>query len=365
MELFTVFFLPPVNGYNEINILIRPEKKEVRGRKTMQTRPLGKADLHLTTIGLGTWAIGGPWDFGWGPQEDTESIATIQQALDLGINWIDTAPAYGLGHAEEIVGRAIKGRRDRVIIATKCGLVWDDPKSRTVTNRLKAASIRKEAEDSLRRLRIEVIDLYQIHWPEPQEDIEEAWITIANLIAQGKVRYGGVSNFSVSQIKRVQALHQVASLQPPYSLLDRAVEVELLPYCKENGIGVVAYGPLAYGLLTGKYTRARIEALPKDDWRHRGARFQEPELSANLALIDKLRPIAERHGRSLGQLAIAWVLRHSEVTSAIVGARRPSQLMENAQATDWVLPDEDLQAIDDLLAERDTTLAGYRPTGAS
>jgi aryl-alcohol dehydrogenase-like predicted oxidoreductase len=329
----------------------------------MQTHPLGKTEIHLTTLGLGTWAIGGPWDFGWGPQEDAESIATIQQALDLGVNWIDTAPAYGLGHAEEIVGRAIKGRRDRVIIATKCGLVWDDPKSHTVTHHLKVASVFKEAEESLRRLGVEAIDLYQIHWPRPEADIEEAWAAIATLIAQGKVRYGGVSNFNVSQLKRVQALHPIASLQPPYNLLDRAVEAELLPYCKENGIGVVAYGPLAYGLLTGKYTRERIEALPKNDWRHRGARFQEPELSANLALVDQLKPIVERHGRSLGQLAIAWVLRRSEVTSAIVGARRPSQFMENAQAADWVLPEEDLRAIDALLGWRDTTLAGYTPSG--
>lgn len=324
----------------------------------MQTRKLGYTDLYLTTIGFGAWAIGGgDWEWGWGPQDDRDSIAAIHKALDLGINWIDTAAVYGLGHSEEIVGRAIRGRRDQVIIATKCGLVWE-PGARRATNRLKAWSVRQEAENSLRRLGVDVIDLYQIHWPVPDADIEEAWAEIARLIEEGKVRYGGVSNFSVSQLKRVQAIHPVASLQPPYSLLDREVEKELLAYCAANNIGVVAYSPMASGLLTGKYTRERIAAMPPEDWRHRSRHFREPELSANLALIEKLKVIAERHGRPLGQIAVAWVLRRPEVTSAIVGARNPAQIAEIAPAGDWQLPEEDIREIEALLAEREAMLAG-------
>jgi aryl-alcohol dehydrogenase-like predicted oxidoreductase len=346
----------------------------------MQTRKLGYTDLHLTTVGLGTWAIGGGgWAYGWGPQDDAESMATIRRALDpsitlrqgsgqgsghgLGINWLDTAAVYGLGHSEEIIGRALAGRRGEVIIATKCGLVWDEG-STTPYGRLKAESVRREAEASLRRLnpsinsghRVEVIDLYQIHWPNPDEDIEEAWGVIADLIREGKVRYGGVSNFSVEQLKRVQAIHPVASLQPPYSMLRRGIEEDLLPYCAANDIGVIVYSPMQAGLLTGKFTRERVERLPDDDWRKRNSHFQEPELSANLAFVEKLRPIAERNGRTVAQLAIAWVLRRPEVTAAIVGARRPSQIEETAPAGDWVLSAEDIAEIDTLLAERERAL---------
>ncbi|HIQ01420.1 MAG TPA: aldo/keto reductase [Anaerolineales bacterium] len=318
----------------------------------MQTRKLGYTDLHLTTIGLGTWAMsGGGWAFGWGPQDDAESIAAIRRALDLGINWIDTAAVYGLGHAEEIVGRAIAGRRDEVIIATKCGLVWDEG-STTPYGRLRAESVRREVEASLRRLNVEVIDLYQIHWPNPEEDIEEAWATIADLIREGKVRYGGVSNFSVEQLKRVQAIHPVASLQPPYSMLRREIEADLLPYCGANDIGVIVYSPMQSGLLTGKFTRARAAHLPEDDWRRRSPFFQEPELSANLALVEKLRPLAERRGRTVAQLAIAWVLRRPEVTAAIVGARRPSQIEETAPAGDWTLSEDEIAEIEGLLDKR-------------
>lgn len=319
----------------------------------MRTRKLGYSDLYLTTVGLGTWAIGGPWQWGWGPQDDAESIAAIHRALELGINWIDTAPAYGVGHSEEIVGRAIMGRRDEVILATKCGLVWEEG-STTVTGRLTAQSVRAECEASLRRLHVDVIDLYQIHWPNPDEQIEEAWATIADLIREGKVRYAGVSNFSVEQLRRVQAIHPVASLQPPYSMLERGVEEELLPFCAANNIGVIVYSPMQAGLLTGKYTRERIAALPDDDWRKvRSPHFHEPALSANLELIEGLRPIAARHGRTLGQLAIAWVLRRPEVTAAIVGARRPSQIEETAPAADWELSPGDLAAIDALLTRRE------------
>jgi aryl-alcohol dehydrogenase-like predicted oxidoreductase len=325
----------------------------------MQTRKLGYSDLYLTTVGLGTWAIGGEWQWGWGPQDDTESIAAIQRAIDLGINWIDTAPAYGLGHSEEIVGQAIAamaGRRDQVIIATKCSMVWDEG-STMVYRRLKAESVRREAEDSLRRLKVDVIDLYQIHWPNPDEDIEEAWGAIADMIREGKIRYAGGSNFSVAQLKRVQAIHPVASLQPPYSMLRRDAEQELLPYCTANNIGVVAYSPMQAGLLTGKFTQERVASLPDGDWRRQNSLFQEPQLSANLALVEKLRPIAERHGKTLAQLAIAWVLRRPEVTAAIVGARRPSQIEETAPAGDWTLSQKDIAEIDALLEERDRALA--------
>lgn len=324
----------------------------------MQKRRLGYTDLYLTTVGLGTWAIGGPWDYGWGPQDDRESIATIQRALDLGINWIDTAPAYGLGHSEEIVGQAIKGRRDQVIIATKCGLVWDDPGQGRVFNRLKAWSVRREVEDSLRRLGVDVIDLYQIHWPVPDADIEEAWSEIARLVEEGKVRYAGVSNFSVQQIKRAQAIHPVASLQPPYSLLRREIEKELLPFCAANDIGVVVYSPMQAGLLTGKFSKERVAALAPDDWRRRNEHFQEPQLSVNLDFVERLRPIAEHSGHTLAQLAVAWVLRRPEVTSAIVGARRPDQIEETVAASDWSLSEEEIAEIDALLAERDKALAG-------
>jgi len=323
----------------------------------MQQRKLGYTDLHLTTIGFGAFAIGGPWDFGWGPQDDDESIATIQRALDLGINWIDTAPAYGLGRSEEVVRRAIKGRRDGVILATKCGLVWNDPSERSVFNRLKAASVRQETEDSLRRLGVDVIDLYQVHWPNPDADIEEAWTEIAKLVGEGKIRYAGVSNFSISQMRRAQAIHPVASLQPPYSLLDQSIEAELLPFCAANDIGVVAYSPLAQGLLTGKFTRERVAALPADDLRHKKSSFQDPELGPNLALVEALRPIAARHGRTVGQLAIAWTLRRPELTSAIVGARRPGQVAEIAPAADWVLGEAEIAEIDGLLAARAGQLA--------
>jgi len=324
----------------------------------MQTRKLGYSDLHLTTVGLGTWAIGGGgYAYGWGPQDDAESIATIHRALDLGINWIDTAAVYGLGHSEEVVGRAIADRRDEVIVATKCGLVWDDGSTHPY-GRLKEESIRREAETSLRRLGVEVIDLYQIHWPDPAEDIEEAWGAIADLIREGKVRYGGVSNFDVAQLQRAQAIHPVASLQPPYNMLRRDVEEELLAYCAANDIGVIAYSPMHSGLLTGAFTRERVAGLPDDDWRKRHPRFQEPALSVNLALVAKLAAIAGRSGRTVAQLAVAWVLRRPEVTAAIVGARRPSQIEETAPAGDWALSAEELAEIEALLEERERTLDG-------
>ncbi|MBE7474096.1 MAG: aldo/keto reductase [Anaerolineae bacterium] len=322
----------------------------------MQTRQLGYSDLQLTVVGLGTWAIGGGgWIYGWGPQDDADSIAAIQRALDLGINWIDTAAVYGAGHSEEVVSRAITGRRHEVIVATKGGRILE-PGQEQPFARLKADSLRREVEASLRRLRVEAIDLYQIHWPDPDEDIEEGWGAVAELIREGKVRYGGVSNFSVAQLKRIQPIHPVVSLQPPYSMLRRGIEDELLDYCAANNIGVIAYSPMQAGLLTGKFSRERLATRPDDDWRPRNEHFQEPQLSLNLELVEKLRPMAARHGRNVAQLAIAWVLRRPEITAAIVGARHPAQIEETAPAGDWQLSAAELAEIDNLLAWREQRL---------
>ena len=318
----------------------------------MRTRRLGKTNLELTVIGFGSWAIGGGGSkISWGPQDDSESIAAIKKALDLGINWIDTAAIYGLGHSEEIVGKAIKGISKRPIIATKCGLVWDEKKN--ITNRLKRESIKNEAEASLKRLDIDVIDLYQIHWPIPDEDIEEGWEAMAQLVKEGKVRYIGVSNFNVSQMKRAQSIYPIASLQPPYSMLKRDVEEDIFPFCRQNSIGIVVYSPMQKGLLTGKITRERVANFPEDDHRRNDPDFNEPLISFNLELVDKLVPIARKHNKTLAQLAIAWVLRRPEVTSAIVGARRPDQIAETVLAGDWILPQEDIDNIEKLLAERE------------
>jgi aryl-alcohol dehydrogenase-like predicted oxidoreductase len=314
--------------------------------------------MEFTTCGFGAWAVGGPWDWGWGVQDDQESIAAIQRGLDLGINWIDTAAAYGLGHSEEVVQKAIQGRRDQIYIATKCGLVWDDLSTGKVSNRLKAWSVRQEAEDSLRRLGVDVIDLYQIHWPNPDEDIEEGWTEIARLVEEGKVRYAGVSNFSLEQIKRVQKIHPVASLQPEYSMLERSVEHELLAFCAKHQIGVIAYSPMASGLLTGKYTRETMKSIATDDWRRKySEHFREPALTANFALVEKLQEIARRFNRTAAELALAWVLRRPEVTAAIVGARRPSQIEQTASASGWQLPVDVIEEIETLLAEREAQIA--------
>ncbi len=331
----------------------------------MQKRKLGSSDLYVTPIGLGTWAIGGGgWVGGWGSQDDADSLATIHRALDLGINWIDTAPYYGLGRSEEIIGQAIAGRRNEVIIATKCGLVWDEG-STNVYRRLKAESVHREVETSLRRLQVEVIDLYQIHWPaESDEETAEAWGVMAELIQEGKVRYGGVSNFSVAQHKRLHAIHPIASSQPSYNMILRADEAELLPYCAANNIGVIVARPMMGGLLTGKFTQERAARLPDDDWRKRRPYFQEPELSANLAFVAGLRPIAERQGRTVAQLAIAWVLRRPEVTAAIAGARHPAQIEEDAAAWAWVLSAEDSAEIEALLVQRERMLKEARNESA-
>ncbi len=294
-------------------------------KTAMETRQLGASELRITPIGLGTWAIGGGnWEFGWGSQDDEDSIATIHRAIDMGINWVDTAAVYGLGRSEEVVGRALKGISDRPYIFTKCSMVWDE--QRKVGHSLKKESVKREAEASLRRLQVETIDLYQIHWPDPETEIEEGWAAMAELQREGKVRYIGVSNFNVEQMRRAQKIAPITSLQPPYSLLDREIEAEILPFAQSNHIGVIAYSPMASGLLTGKMSRARIAALPQDDWRRRSEWFNEPQLSRNLELVDTLREIGVRHGRTAGEVAIAWTLRRPEVTGAIVGARQSEQL---------------------------------------
>jgi aryl-alcohol dehydrogenase-like predicted oxidoreductase len=290
----------------------------------MLKKKLGNSDLELTPIGVGAWAMGGgDWAFSWGPQDDNQSIEAIDAALDRGVNWIDTAAVYGLGHSEEVVTRAVAGRSPRPYIFTKCERNWNE--KREIVKSLKAGSIRKECEDGLRRLGVDVIDLYQIHWPEPDEDVEEAWTTLAKLKEEGKVRWIGVSNFNVAQMERCRRIAPITSLQPPYSAISPEVEREILPYCEQHGIGVISYSPMKSGLLTGKMTRERIANLPPDDFRRRAQAFQEPQLSRNLELAEVMRRIGERHGRSPGEVAIAWVLRNPAVTAAIVGMRSAEQ----------------------------------------
>ena len=320
----------------------------------MQTRKLGWTDLQLTTIGYGSWALGGgDWLWSWGPQDDQTSVDTILRAMELGINWIDTAAVYGLGHSEEVVGIALKKLSHRPILATKCSLVWDSTKK--VTARLKKKSVRAEFEASLRRLGVDEIDLYQIHWPNPDADIEEGWSAMADLVKEGKLRYIGVRNFSVEQMKQIQPIHRIASLQPPYSMLKRGAESDLLGYCAANQIGVVGYSPMQKGLLTGKF-QDRLGHLAADDHRLNDQDFQNPRLKVHLELVERLRPIAAKHGMSVAQLAIAWVLRRPEVTSAIVGARTPSQIEETVVAGEWALPMADIQILHKLLAEHDQAL---------
>jgi aryl-alcohol dehydrogenase-like predicted oxidoreductase len=316
----------------------------------MKTRQLGNSDLFITPIGFGAWAIGGSgWEFAWGAQDDHDSIATIHEALDAGINWIDTAAVYGLGHSEEVVARALQGMNNPPYVFTKCSMAWNE--DREIRHRLKADSIRRECEDSLRRLHVESIDLYQIHWPDPDEDIEEGWATLAALQAEGKVRHIGVSNFNVAQMKRAQAIAPITSLQPRYSLLHREVEDEILPFAARENIGVIAYSPMASGLLTGAMTHERIAGLPADDWRKDHPDFQEPQLSRNLKLVRLLRVIGRIHGRTPAEVAVAWVLRNRAVTGAIVGARRPGQLRGVVGAADFRLSPREAAEIETFFAK--------------
>lgn len=313
----------------------------------MQIRKLGTTDLELTTVGLGTWAMGGPWEFGWGPQDDGEAIGAILAAMEAGINWIDTAPAYGLGHSEELITQALKQSNYKPIIATKCGILWNEKKQKVTC--LKKESIRQECINSLKRLNVEVIDLYQMHWPDPDEDVEEAWEEMLKLHKEGKVRYLGVSNFNIGQLERIRKMGTVSSLQPPYSMLNRKVEKELLQYCAKNDIGVVAYSPMQRGLLTGKFSVEHLTTLAPDDHRLRSPDFQEPRFSAALELVEHLKKIAERDNKTCAQLAVSWVLRRPEVTAAIVGARRPKQIIETSPASDWNLSKDDIEEIETLL----------------
>lgn len=318
----------------------------------MQKRKLGYTDLELTEVGFGAWAIGGgDWAFGWGPQDNNEAVAAMHKALELGINWIDTAAIYGLGHSEELVAKAVKGNRDDVIIATKCAQVWDSKGN--INGSLKRDSIKRECENSLRRLNTDYIDLYQIHWPSDDAHLEEGWEAIAELIDEEKVRYGGVSNFTTSQLKRAQAIHPIASLQPPYSMLRRSVEDDQYKYCQQNDIGVIAYSPMQCGLLTGNFEKSR---LADNDWRHKSVEFNEPNLSVNLEFADELRPIADKYGKTVAQLVIAWVLRLDVMTAAIVGARRPSQIEETAGGAGWKIEEDDLENIEELLKRRSDKL---------
>lgn len=296
-------------------------------QRAMKTRKLGNSDLDITLIGFGAWAIGGgDWQFGWGHQDDADSIAAIHRALESGINWIDTAAVYGLGHSEEVVAKALaQWTGHSPYIFTKCGMIWDE--KREVGYSLKAGSIRKECENSLRRLRVDTIDLYQIHWSaDDLAETEEGWTELAKLKKAGKVRWIGACNFNLEELRRAQAISPITSLQPPYSLIRREIESEILPWCQQNGIGVIVYSPMASGLLTGAMTRERVAALPAEDWRTSSPEFKEPKLSQNLAVVERLQTVGKRHGRSPGEVAIAWTLRHASVTGAIVGARNAKQV---------------------------------------
>jgi len=321
----------------------------------MKTKQLGNSDLCITPVGFGSWAIGGAgWQFAWGKQNDADSVAAIHRALEMGINWIDTAAVYGTGHSEEIVARALASLPGpRPYVFTKCGLRWDAKgKTRRV---LTSVSIRQECEDSLRRLKVDAIDLYQIHWPcQDLKELEEGWSTMAQLKREGKVRWIGVSNFDVAQMERALAIAPITSLQPRYSLVHPEVAEEILPFCQREGIGVIVYSPMASGLLTGAMTRERIDSLPEDDWRKHDEDFNEPMLSANLALVEKLREVGRRHGTTPGPLAVAWTLRNPAVTGAIVGARKPEQVNDMKQATAIRLTPEE---VDEL--ETEIELAAY------
>ncbi len=325
----------------------------------MKLRTLGQSDLKITPLGIGSWAIGGGnWEFAWGRQNDKESIAAIHAGLDRGINWIDTAAVYGLGHSETVVGRAIKERSSRPYIFTKCSLVWDQ--AGNVSHNLEAASIRGEAEASLKRLGVDAIDLYQIHWPawkgRPETDspgsIEGAVAELAKLLKEGKIRHIGVSNFNARQMQRALEVAPIASLQPPYSLLAREVEPSTLPFALEHRIGVIVYSPMASGMLTGAMTRERIAALADDDWRKHSPNFQEPQLSHNLQLVEKLRAIGKRHDATPGEVAIAWTLQNRAVTGAIVGIRKPQQVNGIAAAADLHLSVRDLADIQQGLTQK-------------
>ena len=314
------------------------------GGTPLRTTALGGTGMEISRVGVGAWAIGGGgWDWGWGGQDDDDSIAAIHRALDLGVNWIDTAAQYGFGHSEEVVGRAIAGRRDRPYVFTKCG--QPEGPGRTTTHSLRRDSIRRELEGSLTRLGVDAIDLYQIHFPIPDEDLEEGWATLAEARDEGLVRHIGLSNVDVSQIRRAQAVAPVETLQPQYSLIARDVEDGILPAAEGDGIGVIVYSPMGSGMLSGGMTRDRIASLPDDDWRRDDARFREPLLTRHLALVDRLAAVAARHDTTPGAVAVAWTLRHPAVDGAITGFRRPGQVDPIVAAAGLDLTDDDLATI--------------------
>lgn len=313
----------------------------------MTLQRLGNSDMEITPLGVGAWAMGGSgWAFAWGPQDDQDSINATRAALDRGINWIDTAAIYGIGHSEVVTGQAIKGLAKKPYVFTKCSRLADAEGK--PYGSLKAASIRKECEDSLRRLGVDVIDLYQIHWPLPEEDIEEGWTTMAELKAEGKVRWIGVSNFSAAQMKRAQAIAPITSLQPPYSMVSPESELEILPHAHRTGVGVIVYSPMKNGLLSGRMTKERVAALPEDDWRRRNPAFQEPALSRNLALVELLREVGAAHGRTPGEVAIAWTLANPAVTGAIVGVRSAEQVEGIIGAMEFRLSADELIRINEF-----------------
>jgi aryl-alcohol dehydrogenase-like predicted oxidoreductase len=314
-------------------------------RTQLRTNPLGETGMEITRVGFGAWAIGGGgWEFGWGPQEDDESITAIHRALELGINWIDTAAAYGFGRSERTVGRALEGVTARPYVFTKCSLL-DDGTGR-VRHSLKRDSILREAQASLDRLGIDAIDLYQIHWPNPESDIEEGWAALAELKEQGIVRHIGVSNFDTDQLHRISSIAPVETLQPQYSLIDRDAEADVLPFAEKQNMGVIVYSPMGSGLLTGGITRERLAAMADDDWRKSDARFTEPQLSRHLATAQRLRAVADRHGTSRGAVAVAWTLRNPAVTGAITGFRRPAQVDPIVTAANLDLTNSDIADIE-------------------
>ncbi|HWC06168.1 MAG TPA: aldo/keto reductase [Gemmatimonadota bacterium] len=322
----------------------------------LEKRRLGREGPTLTTLGFGTWAIGGPYRFGWGPQDDAESIAAIRRGVESGINWIDTAPVYGIGHSEEVVGRAVRpyALGEEVYLATKCGRKWIGPREGGgLVFDLRPESIREECEESLERLGVERIDLFQFHWPDTETGtaVEDSWGTMQELVEEGKVRWRGVSNFDVGLLERCERIAHVDSLQPPFSLIDRRARRELIPWCAARGVGVVVYSPMASGLLSGKYTTAAMEELAPDDWRRRFAPFQEPRLSRNLALVDRLKLVAARLETTLPALAVAWTLATPGVTSAIVGGRRPDQVDGWIPATELRLSERDLSEIEAAIVD--------------
>ena len=322
-----------------------------RTKAEIETKTLGNSDMELTAIGFGAWAVGGgEYAFGWGSQEDADSIAAIQTAVNMGMNWIDTAAIYGLGHSEEVVGKALRQMDGEIpYVFTKCSMRWNE--EREIYSSMTDDGIRYEVEQSLQRLGIEVIDLYQIHWPQPEKEIEEGWAALQDLIREGKIRYAGVSNFSVAQMERIQKIAPITSLQPPFSLIDQKVAAEILPFCAANNIGVINYSPMQSGLLTGAMTAERVAAMPEDDWRKNNANFKSPKLEKNLSLAELLTEIGARHHVETGVVAVAWTLANPAVTGAIVGARSSEQVVGTADALKFRLSAEEIDEISTFVAK--------------